>query len=50
MLSGGEMVRMWGFLDFLRWGMQCLLHKNVPLVLMDIDKSKFFVFVSSTGV
>jgi hypothetical protein len=46
----GEMVRMCGFEDFLRYGIQNLLHIKVPLVLIDIAKSNCFTAVSSTGV
>jgi hypothetical protein len=49
MSKGGDIVKICGFLDFFKCGIQYLLHKNVPLVLIYIAKSNYLEVVSSIG-
>ena len=48
--SGGEIVKICGFLASFKYGIQALLTIKVPLVLIVIAKSNDLVLVSSTGV
>ena len=47
---GGDKVRIWGFSDFFKWGMQALVTKKVPLTLISCIRSNRLASVCSDGV
>ena len=48
MSSGGEIVKICGFLASFKYGIHALLHTKVPLILIELARSNYFAFVSST--